>query len=104
MFKFDKYCNHNLIITICMLSHVIYIFQPLDVGIFLFFKKTYGKHLESHIKWNVNSIDKFDFVDLYQLIYINIFIILNIQNPFAVTGYALYELHYILEKLQFIYK
>lgn len=62
--EFDRICEGNDIIAICMPPHASHLLQPLDVGCFSVLKRLYGGAVSTMMRNGVNSIDKEDFLEL----------------------------------------
>ena len=58
---FEKYCEGNHIITLCMPAHSSHLLQPLDVGCFGPLKKAYGREIEHLIRCSITHVSKTDF-------------------------------------------
>ena len=63
--KFDKLCNKNDIIPICMPAYSSHLLQPLDISCFAVLKWSYGQLIESKMRLRINHIDKLDFLEAY---------------------------------------
>ena len=55
---FDKICEENDIISLCMPAHASHLLQPLAVGCFSISKRVYGALVMEKMRLGVNSIDK----------------------------------------------
>jgi hypothetical protein len=62
---FEQHCKKNKIITLCMLAHFSYIFQPLDVACFSPLKKAYGTQIEKLVRARISHITKEDFLPAF---------------------------------------
>lgn len=62
--EFDRICEKNDIIAICMPPYASYLLQPLDVGCFSVLKRLYRGAVLTMMRNGVNSIDKEDFLEL----------------------------------------
>lgn len=58
---FEKYCEENHIITLCMPPHSSHLLQPLDVGCFGPLKKAHGREIEHLIKCSITHVSKTEF-------------------------------------------
>jgi hypothetical protein len=65
--EFDKICEENDVISLCMPSHASHILQPLNVGCFSVLKRVYGALVMEEMRLSVNSINKDDFIQLYPI-------------------------------------
>ncbi len=62
-----RFVKKNKIILLCLFSHFIDLLQPLDVEIFHSLTSAYRRELETFTRYDVEySIDKYDFISLYQ--------------------------------------
>jgi hypothetical protein len=62
---FDKTCQENSIIPICMPPHASHLLQPLDVGCFAVLKRSYGTRVAEYTRLGIDSIEKDDFLDIF---------------------------------------
>lgn len=97
--EFDRICEENDIIAICMPSHASHLLQPLDVGCFSVLKRLYGGAVSTMMRNGVNSIDKEDFLELIADARKGAFKTSTIQNSFSATGLAPFDANRVLEKL-----
>ncbi|KAJ3462343.1 hypothetical protein MRS44_007129 [Fusarium solani] len=58
---FERYCEENKIITLCMPPHSSHLLQPLDVGCFSLLKKAYGREIEHLIRCSITHVSKTEF-------------------------------------------
>jgi hypothetical protein len=58
---FEKYCQANKIVTLCMPPHSSHLLQPLDVGYFSLLKKAYGQEIEHLIRCSITHVSKIEF-------------------------------------------
>jgi hypothetical protein len=96
---FDKACEENNIIPLCMPSHSSHLLQPLDVGCFGPLKRAYGKLIEQKGRLGFNHIDKLDFLKAYPKAHEEVFTQQNIQSGFRATGLVPFNPSVVLEKL-----
>src|SRR6478752_4268599 len=54
--RFERYCEENKIITLCMPPHSSHLLQPLDVGCFGPLKTAYGREIEHLIRCFITHI------------------------------------------------
>ncbi|KAJ3454531.1 hypothetical protein MRS44_013131 [Fusarium solani] len=59
--EFEKYCQANKIVTLCMPPHSSHLLQPLDVGYFSLLKKAYGREIEYLIRCSITHVSKTEF-------------------------------------------
>jgi hypothetical protein len=97
--EFDKICEENDVISLCMPAHASHILQPLDVGCFSVLKRVYGALIMEEMRLGVNSIDKDDFIQLYPIARESAFKAQTIQNSFKGTGLVPLDAIYVLDKL-----
>ena len=97
--EFDRICEENDIIAICMPSHASHLLQPLDVGCFSVLKRLYGGAVSTMMRNGVNSIDKEDFLELIADARKGAFKTSTVQNSFLATGLAPFDASRVLEKL-----
>jgi hypothetical protein len=97
--EFDKICEENNIIAICMPPHSSYLLQPLDIGCFAVLKRSYGRLIESKMRARINHIRKLDFLEVYPSARIEAFKPETIKNSFAATGLLPYNPDRVLSKL-----
>jgi hypothetical protein len=97
---FDKSCEDNNIIPLCMPPHSSHLLQPLDVGCFGPLKKAYGTLIEQRARLGCNTIDKLDFLKAYPEAHQKVFTKENIQSGFRATGIHPFSPAAVLDKLQ----
>jgi hypothetical protein len=97
--QFDKWCEENKIICLCMPAHASHLLQPLDVGCFSILKKAYGGLIREEMRNGVNSIDKDDFLQIYSIARKATFKASTIQNSFRGAGLVPLDANHVLEKL-----
>lgn len=97
--QFDKLCEENKIICLCMPAHASHLLQPLDVGCFSVLKKAYGGLIGEEMRNGVNSIDKDDFLQIYPIARKATFKASTIQNSFRGAGLVPLDANHVLEKL-----
>ena len=62
------YCISQKIILLCLPAHTTHLLQPLDVGVFAPLATAYKAHVQRVTRLGASySIDKTDFLKLYQL-------------------------------------
>ena len=97
--KFNRFCLDRHIIILCILAHLLYLLQPLDIGCFLTLKQAYRCLIKQIIAYSVNYINKREFLPLYrQARYVALYQN-NIQAGFAATGLVPYNLDRVLLQL-----
>jgi hypothetical protein len=97
--KFDLFAKEHQIVIICMLSHLLYLLQPLDVNCFTVLKQLYGQQIQELMCTNINHIDKSDFLKAYYYTRKAIMSLANITSSFAATGVVPYDPDRVLAML-----
>ena len=97
--KFDKICEENKIIPICIPPHSSHLLQPLDIGCFAVLKRAYGRLVESKMRVGINHIDKLDFLEAYPLARIEAFKSETIKNSFGAAGLVPFSPERVISKL-----
>ena len=64
--EFQEYCKSRNIITLCLLPHLSYLTQPLDIGYFNILKQAYSRQIETFIKAHINYITKVEFFLIFK--------------------------------------
>jgi DDE superfamily endonuclease/Tc5 transposase-like DNA-binding protein/Psq-like protein len=96
---FDRLCEQNDIIPICMPPHSSHLLQPLDIGCFAPLKRAYGGLIERKARLGVNHIDKLDFLAAFPQARKEAFKPETIQNAFAAAGLVPYDPDRVISKL-----
>ena len=97
--EFDKFCEENDIIAICMPPHSSHLLQPLDIGCFAALKRSYGRLIETKMRLRINHVDKLDFLEAYPSARIEAFKSETIKNSFAAAGLIPYDPDRVISKL-----
>jgi hypothetical protein len=97
--KFDKICEENKVIPICMPPHSSHLLQPLDIGCFTVLKRSYGRMVEIKMRNGINHIDKFDFLEAYPSARIEAFKLETIINSFCSAGLIPFAPERVISKL-----
>jgi hypothetical protein len=97
--RFDKICEENKIIPICMPPHSSYLLQPLDIGCFAVLKRVYGRLVEMKMRNGINHIDKFNFLEAYPSARIEAFKSEIIKNSFCSAGLIPFTPERVISKL-----
>jgi hypothetical protein len=84
--EFDLFCSENLIITLYMPPHSSHLLQPLDVACFAPLKMAYSYEVMDFMRMGFNSMDKEDFLEIYQRVRIRTFTSAIIESAFTATG------------------
>ena len=86
------------IILLCLPAHTIHLLQPLDVGVFAPQATAYKTHIQRITRLGANySINKVDFLELYQLARTESNTPLNIQKAWIATGPSPFEPQQVLK-------
>jgi len=81
------YCVSQKIILLCLPAHTTHLLQPLDVGVFAPLATAYKAHVQRITRLGTSySIDKTDFLELYQLARHEAITPLNIRKSWTATG------------------
>ena len=89
--QFNLFCIKHKIIPICMPLHSLHFLQPLNVSCFLILKHLYSCQIKQFMKYEINFIDKPDFLILYNQAYTETYLSNTIQNGFKATELVLYD-------------
>ena len=84
--EFDQYCKENNIVLLCIPVYLLYLLQPLDIGIFLPLKQVYRQGIDTNIRLGINHIDKQEFLRIYPLARASAFTASNIYRAFRGAG------------------
>jgi hypothetical protein len=96
---FEKYCQDNNIITLCIPSHSSHITQSFDVGCFSVMKRMYGREIEDFIKAVVTHITKLEFFYAFKAAYERIMTSENVRAGFRGAGLAPFDPQAVISKL-----
>ena len=81
------YCISQKIILLCLSAHTTHLLQPLDVEVFAPLATAYKAHVQRVTRLEASySIDKTDFLKLYQLARHETITSLNIRKAWTATG------------------
>ena len=58
---FEEFCRENKIVSICLPPHSSHLTQPLDVGLFSWLKRAYGREISTFIRAHITHITKVEF-------------------------------------------
>jgi hypothetical protein len=97
--NFDKICEENDIIPICMPPHSSHLLQPLDIGCFAVLKRSYGRLVETKMRNGSNHIDKLDFLEAYPSARSETFKSDTIINSFGAAGLVPFSPDRVITKL-----
>ncbi|KAJ3539819.1 hypothetical protein NM208_g5337 [Fusarium decemcellulare] len=96
---FERYCEENKIITLCMPAHASHLLQPLDVGCFSVLKKAYGREIEYLIRCSITHISKIEFFSAFHAAFKDTFTESNIRGGFKGAGLAPFDPENVISKL-----
>ena len=96
---FQKICEENKIITLCMPPHSSHILQPLDVGCFAPLKRAYSKEIRVLALDHIGRIDKKAFIATLGKVFNKAFSKANIVSSFKATGLVPNDPLVVLSKL-----
>ncbi|KAJ3535681.1 hypothetical protein NM208_g7040 [Fusarium decemcellulare] len=96
---FERYCEENKIITLCMPAHASHLLQPLDVGCFSVLKKAYGREIEYLIRCSITHISKIEFFSAFHAAFKATFTESNIRGGFKGAGLAPFDPENVISKL-----
>jgi len=97
--KFEKYCQENNIITLCLPAHSSHITQPLDIGCFSILKRAYGRELETFIRGHIDHITKPEFFIAFKAAHLYTMTLENVKAAFRGAGLVPYNPMVVLSKL-----
>jgi hypothetical protein len=96
---FEKYCEDNHIITLCMPAHSSHLLQPLDVGCFGPLKKAYGREIEHLIRCSITHVSKTDFFPAFYAAHQAAMTESNIKGGFRGAGLVPLDPESVVSKL-----
>jgi hypothetical protein len=96
---FERYCEANKIITLCMPAHSSHLLQPLDVGCFGPLKKAYGREIEHLIRRSITHISKTEFFPAFYAAFQVAITESNIRGGFRGAGLAPFDPERVISKL-----
>jgi hypothetical protein len=82
-----------------MPPHSSHLLQLLNIGVFAVLKRLYGQAVENQMRCSVNHINKDNFLTIYTEIRDKAYFIQNIKSGFIATEISLFNLEYVLSKL-----
>ena len=93
-----EFCISQKIILLCLPAHTTQRLQPLDVSVFAPLATAYKNHVQRTTRLGTSySIDKVDFLELYQLARTESITPINIQKAWAATGLSPFEPEIVLK-------
>ncbi|KAJ3454583.1 hypothetical protein MRS44_013183 [Fusarium solani] len=96
---FEKYCEENNIITLCMPPHSSHLLQPLDVGCFGPLKKAYGREIEQLIRCSITHVSKTEFFPAFYAAHEAAMTKSNIEGGFRGAGLVPLDPENVISKL-----
>ncbi|KAF6525264.1 hypothetical protein HZS61_011059 [Fusarium oxysporum f. sp. conglutinans] len=97
--EFERYCEANKIITLCMPAHSSHLLQPLDIGCFGPLKKAYGREIEDLIRRSVHHISKTEFFPAFAAAFQAAMTEKNIRGAFRGAGLVPFDPESVISKL-----
>jgi hypothetical protein len=97
--EFNKYCDNNNIITICLPAHSSHLTQPLDVGCFSVLKRMYGREIEHFVRAHINHITKVEFFLAFKAAYFAAMTESNNRGGFRGAGLVPFDPEAVISKL-----
>jgi hypothetical protein len=95
-----RFCMASKIILLCLPPHTTHLLQPLDVGVFLPLATAYKKGLQAKTRYGFTySIDKVDFLDIYQEARRTAITTENVQNAWRSTGINPWNPNIVMDRL-----
>ncbi|KAL2885554.1 hypothetical protein HOO65_070016 [Ceratocystis lukuohia] len=96
---FEKYCEQNHIITLCMPAHSSHLLQPLDVGCFGPLKKAYGREIEHLTRCSITHVSKTEFFSAFHAAHEAAMTRSNIEGGFRGAGLVPMNAENVISKL-----
>jgi hypothetical protein len=96
---FEKYCEENDIITLCMPPHSSHLLQPLDVGCFGPLKIAYGRAIERLIRCSITHVSKTEFFPAFYAAHEAAMTRSNIEGGFRGAGLVPLNPESVISKL-----
>lgn len=97
--KFNKYCNKNNIIPICLPAHSSHLTQPLDIRCFSILKRMYGQEIKHFIKAHINHITKVKFFLTFKAAHHTTMTKSNNRGGFRDAGLVPFDPEAVISKL-----
>ena len=88
---FNLFCTEYKIISICMPSHSSHIFQSFDISCFSVLKHSYSHQVEQFMWYDIDFINKSDFLVLYNQAHTETYLSNTIHNGFKATELVPYD-------------
>jgi hypothetical protein len=96
---FEKYCQANKIVTLCMPPHSSHLLQPLDVECFSLLKKAYGQEIEHLIRCSITYVSKSEFFPAFYAAFQATMTEKNIKAAFRGAGIIPLDPERVVSKL-----
>jgi hypothetical protein len=97
--RFQEYCIANNIITLCLLPHLSYLTQLLDIRCFSVLKHIYRYQIKFFIKAYINYITKIEFFLVFHVAYNQLITIENTKTRFRRTSLIPFNPQVVISKL-----
>ena len=96
---FERFCQDNNIITLCMPPHSSHLLQPLDVGCFSVLKNAYGREIEHLIRCSITHVSKTEFFPAFHAAFQATMTEKNIKSAFRGAGLVPLDPESVVSKL-----
>jgi len=96
---FEEYCKLHNIIPLCLPSHSSHLTQPLDVGLFSWLKRAYGREISTFIRAHITHITKVEFFLAFHAAYKACFNKENMAGGFRGAGLIPFNPEAVISKL-----
>ncbi|KAI8654689.1 DDE-1 domain-containing protein [Fusarium keratoplasticum] len=96
---FERFCQDNNIITLCMPPHSSHLLQPLDVGCFSVLKNAYGREIEHLIRCSITHVSKTEFFPAFHAAFQATMTQRNIRSAFRGAGLVPLDAESVVSKL-----
>jgi len=97
--QFERFCQENNIITLCMPPHSSHLLQPLDVGCFGPLKQAYGRQIEDLMRSHINHVTKLEFLPAFKAAFEDAITEKNIRGGFRGSGLVPFSPDGVLSQL-----
>ena len=97
--EFERYCEENKIIRLCMPPHSSHLLQPLDVGCFSVLKSAYGREIERLIRCSITHVSKTEFFPAFYAAFQATMTERNIKGAFRGAGLVPLNAENVISKL-----
>ncbi|KAJ3521022.1 hypothetical protein NM208_g13473 [Fusarium decemcellulare] len=96
---FERYCEENKIIRLCMPPHSSHLLQPLDVGCFSVLKRAYGREIDHLIRCSITHVSKTEFFPAFHAAHEATMTEGNIKGAFRGAGLVPLDPESVISKL-----